>query len=307
MSTELLERVPGGQTSAGQAPSPAPRLRDRLMANKRLTAWLLLVPALALMAAVLGYPILEVILRSFTDPAAGVENYRWFFTTDINVALLQRTFVTAAIVTMTCVLLGVPYVFFMTVASKRTTMIMLLLIMVPFWTSTIVRNFAWVVLLQEQGFLNEVLTAVGLPKMTLIRTTPGVIVAMSQVLIPFMVLPLYGTMSKIDLRLVQAAKSLGARPSKAFWKVYFPLARPGILAGAILVFVLSLGFYITPAMVGSNKNTLISGEIYMQVNEQLAWGRGAAMGVVLLVVTVAVLAAGAFLFKAKTPLQGGTR
>lgn len=307
MSVELLERVPGGQASAGQAPSPAPRLRDRLMANKRLTAWSLLVPALALMAAVLGYPLLEVIVRSFTDPTAGLENYHWFFTTDINMALLQRTFVTAAIVTITCVLLGVPYVFFMTVASRRTTIIMLLLIMVPFWTSTIVRNFAWVVLLQEQGFLNEVLTSVGLPRMTLIRTTPGVIIAMSQVLIPFMVLPLYGTMSKIDLRLVQAAKSLGARPSKAFWKVYFPLARPGILAGAILVFVLSLGFYITPAMVGSNKNTLISGEIYMQINEQLAWGRGAAMGVVLLVVTVAVLAAGALLFKAKTPLQGGTR
>ncbi|MFH7322340.1 ABC transporter permease [Aeromicrobium sp. JJY06] len=307
MSTQLAQRGPGGQTSAGPAPSSWQRLVDGVTSNKRLTAWLLLVPALGLMAAVLGYPLLEVVVRSFTDPTVGLDNYRWFFTTDINIALLVRTFMTAALVTLACVVLGVPYVFFMTVASRRTTVIMLLLIMVPFWTSTIVRNFAWVVLLQEQGFVNEVLTTAGLPKMTLIRTTAGVIVAMSQVLIPFMVLPLFGTMSKIDLRLVQAAKSLGARPVVAFWKVYFPLARPGILAGAILVFVLSLGFYITPAMVGSNKNTLISGEIYLQINEQLAWGHGAAMGVVLLVVTLAILAAGALLFKAKSPLQGGSR
>lgn len=309
VSTHVAQGGPGERVAAGAPPQleqrSSPRSRVRL--TPRVTAWLFMLPALVVLLAIMGYPLLEVIVRSFTDPTTGLDNYEWFFTTDVNTELLVRTFVTAGIVTVACVALGVPYVFFMSLASKRTAAILLILVLVPFWTSTIVRNFAWVVLMQEQGFINSMLQAVGMGKMTLIRTTPGVIVAMAQVLIPFMVLPLYGTMAKIDLRLIQAAKSLGARPVVAFWKVYFPLARPGIIAGAVLVFVLSLGFYITPAMVGSNQNTLISSEIWLQINEQLAWGHGAVMGVVLLVVTLLVLAAGAWVFRSNAPIQGGTK
>lgn len=272
----------------------------------RLAPALLAVPALALLVAIVGYPLYQVFERSFSLPHPGLANYRWFFGTSLNVTLLERTFLTALIVTVACAVLGVPYVFLMTIVSRRARNLMLFLVLVPFWTSTIVRNFAWVLLLQHSGLVHESLGKLGLD-VTLIGTTPGVVIAMSQVLFPFMVLPLYATMSKIDVRLIQAAKSLGARPAVAFSKVYFPLIRPGVLAGAVLVFVLALGFYITPAMVGSSKNTLIASEIWNQINGLLAWGPGCTMAVVLLVLTLALLGIAGLAVRRSNPIQGGSR
>jgi len=272
----------------------------------RFAPVLLTLPALALLVAIVGEPLYEVFQRSFTQPKAGLSNYDWFFSSSLNVALLRRTFVTAFVVTVVCVALAVPYVFLMTIVSKRARNLMLFLILVPFWTSTIVRNFAWVLLLQHSGLLHQFMAKFGFD-VTLIGTTKGVVIAMSQVLFPFMVLPLYATMSKIDVRLIQAAKSLGARPSVAFAKVYLPLIRPGVIAGSVLVFVLALGFYITPAMVGSSKNSLIAGEIWNQINGLLAWGPGSTMAVVLLVLTLVLLAISGLVIRRSSPLQGGSR
>jgi len=298
--------VAGRAEGRAARPDPSNSREERRPLWTRLGPGVLVVPALALLVGIVGYPLYQVFHRSFTQPHSGLANYRWFFGTHLNVTLLERTFGTAFVVMLTCAILGVPYVFLMTIVGRRARNAMMFLVLVPFWTSTVVRNFAWVLLLQHSGLLHEVFAKFGWD-VTLIGTTKGVVIAMSQVLFPFMVLPLYATMSKIDVRLIQAAKSLGARPSVAFFKVYFPLIRPGVLAGAVLVFVLALGFYITPAMVGSSSNTLIASEIWNQINGLLAWGPGCTMAVVLLVLTLALLGVAGLVMRRSNPLQGGSR
>jgi putative spermidine/putrescine transport system permease protein len=163
-------------------------------------------------------------------------------------------------------------------------------VLVPFWTSLMVRNYAWLVLLQDGGVVNDWLEWVGIGRLSLIGNVTGVVIGMSQVLLPFMVLPLYASLSTLDRRLLLAAEGLGAHPALAFARVYLPLSLPGALAGALMVFVLSLGFYITPALLGSPQNSLLSQHIVSQVNSLLAWGRGGAMAIVLLAVTFVLLA-----------------
>lgn len=165
-----------------------------------------------------------------------------------------------------------------------------MLVLVPFWTSLMVRTFSWVILLADNGPVHSVLTAIGLGDVHLIRTNLGVVIGMSQILLPFMVLPLYAVMAGIDRRLVLASSSLGARPIVSFLRVWVPLTLPGVGAGCLMVFISSLGFYVTPALLGSPDNALISQQIYAQVSSLLQWGKGGAMGVVLLVLTFLVLA-----------------
>jgi len=295
-------------------PSPQPRERPGAGASARpllrtsVIPWLLLAPALALLLFTFAVPIVQVLSRSVLDPEPTLEHFVWFLSSPTMMSMMERTFVTAFLVTGTCLLLAIPYAFFMTIVSPRTRALMLTLVLIPFWTSTVVRNFSWVLLFQESGVINGILSALDLPSATLIRTTPGVIIAMSQVLIPFMVLPLYATMSRIDLRLIQAARSLGARPSIAFLRIYAPLARPGVTAGVVLVFVISLGFYITPAMIGSQQNTLISDQIWREINLHLNWGHGAVLAVALLAVTIVLFGLSILLQRRRsTPLQGGTK
>jgi putative spermidine/putrescine transport system permease protein len=162
-------------------------------------------------------------------------------------------------------------------------------VLTPFWTSLLVRNYAWLVLLQDKGVINDMLAAVGIGRISLIGTIWGVLMGMSQILLPFMVLPLYVSISAIDRRLFMAAQGLGAPPALAFARVYIPLSLPGVLAGSLMVFVLSLGFYVTPALLGSPQNSLLSQHMVTQVSALLAWGRAGAMAMVLLVVTAVLL------------------
>jgi putative spermidine/putrescine transport system permease protein len=252
-------------------------------------AWLT-VPALLLLAAVLGYPLLIIVLRSFSEPNWGIQNYGWFFETPVNLIVLQRTFVISAWVTLVCVLCAYPYAYVMTIVGPKLRLALILCVLVPFWVSTTVRTLAWVILLQDSGVINSILRGLGLNSVRLIRTQTGVIIGMVQVLLPFMILPLYSVMRGIDLRLVQAARSLGARPAKAFLQIYLPLSLPGVYAGAIIVFILALGFYITPALLGGPRSTMLSTLVQSQVLSLLNWGRGGAMGVVLLVATFVLLA-----------------
>jgi putative spermidine/putrescine transport system permease protein len=152
-----------------------------------------------------------------------------------------------------------------------------------------VRSFAWVILLQNHGPVPNFLAALGLGDVQLIRSTTGVVIGMSQILLPFMVLPLYAVMSNIDRRLVKASASLGARAGTTFMRIWLPLSMPGIGAGVLMVFISSLGFYVTPALLGSPQNSLISQQIFTQVSTLLQWGRGGAMGAVLLLITLAIL------------------
>ncbi|WP_237684177.1 ABC transporter permease [Pseudaminobacter soli (ex Zhang et al. 2022)] len=264
------------------------------------------MPALVLLVAVLGYPLVSVTMRSFAEPDWGLQNYTWFFGTPVNLIVLQRTFAISAWVTLVCVICAYPYAFVMTAVGPKVRLVLVLCVLVPFWVSGVVRTLSWVILLQDSGVINTMLRGAGLSPVRLIRTQTGVVIGMAQVLLPFMILPLYSVMRGIDLRLVQAARSLGARPSKAFFSVYLPLSLPGVYAGAVIVFILALGFYITPALLGGPRSTMLSTLVQNQVLSLLQWGRGGAMGVVLLVSTFILLALAAPLMRQRYK-QAGSR
>ncbi len=251
---------------------------------------MLALPALVLLLAVIGYPLLTIILRSLSEPEWGLQNYIWFFSMPINLTVLQRTFVISTWVTLVCVVSAYPYAYLMTAVGPRVRLVLMLCVLIPFWVSGVVRTLSWVILLQDSGVINSILRSLGLGGVRLIRTQTGVVIGMAQVLLPFMILPLYSVMKGIDLRLMRAAQSLGARPSRAFFTIYLPLSLPGVYAGAIIVFILALGFYITPALLGGPRSTMLSTLVQTQVLSLLQWGRGGAMGVVLLVTTFVLLA-----------------
>lgn len=272
----------------------ARRLRNAGLALRRRPGWrrvALLAPVSLFLVAFFGYPMAKMLALSFSGDAPGVsfENYIWFFETSVNLTVLLRTFTTALIVTVVCVLLGYPYAYLMTVVGPGWRAALLILVLVPFWTSLMTRNLAWLALLQPSSTIATVVRALGLGELRLLGTVTGVVISMSPILLPFMVLPIYATLRDIDRRLLAAAEGLGARPSVAFARIYLPLSAPGVLAGSLLVFVLSLGFYLTPALIGSPQNSLFSQLIVNQVSRLLDWGRAGAMAMVLLMVTVVLI------------------
>lgn len=252
-------------------------------------AWLLLLPAYALLLGVFAYPLLESMWRSVSEPTLGFDNYVWALTNPNNIGVIARTFGNALLATVICLALSYPYAYLMTIVSARARTALVVIALIPFWTSLMIRTFAWIVLLQDGGVVNTMLSWIGVGPLELLRTNTGVIIGLSHVLMPFMVLPLYAVMSGIDLRLVTAARSLGARPSVAFVKIFVPLSIPGVAAGSLLVFIQALGFYVTPALLGSPSDSMLAQSIYAQVSGLLEWGRGGALGVILLVITVLLL------------------
>ncbi|MFD1880606.1 ABC transporter permease [Paracoccus pacificus] len=268
---------------------------------------LLTLPALAVLLLVMAVPLGVVVLRSFTEPAPGLQNYVWFFGTKVNITVLLRTFSIAFWVTLCCVLTAYPYAFAMTAAGPKVRLFLIMCVLVPFWVSGVVRTLAWVILLQDSGVINKILLSLGFEKLRLIRTQLGVTIGMTQVLLPFMIMPLYAVMRGIDLRLLQAARSLGAHPVKTFFQIYLPLSLPGVFAGATIVFILSLGFYITPLLLGGPSSTMLSTLVQQQVLSLLNWGRGGAMGVVLLVATFGLLAVASPFMKRRYQISGGSR
>jgi len=246
-------------------------------------------PAVVVVLAVFCLPAVLIVARSLTDPVLGFQNYQWLLANDTALAILVRTLVVAVLATGICLLLGYPYAYLMTITGPTGRGLLTLLVLMPFWTSLMVRTFAWVIILQDSGVLNTALSAVGLPQTSLLRTTPGVLIGMCQILLPFMVLPLYAGMRGIDRRLVQAGHSLGAPPWKTFLTVYLPLSTPGVLAGSLMVFILSLGFYVTPAILGSPRQELLPNALASEVSDLLHWGHGGALAAALLVCAVAML------------------
>lgn len=257
-------------------------------------ASLLIVPGLAIILLFFVYPSVEIMARGWTDflppQRRGWDNFSWFFTTEVNITLLVRTFTVTMLVTAITLVLGFPFAYLMTLVPRKWLVIMLTAVMLPFFTSFLVRIFAWVVLLQDNGIVNSALSAFSLGPFRMLGTTFAVTVGMAQTLLPLMILPLYSVLQGIDRNLLRASESLGASPRESFVRIYLPLAMPGMLAGSILVFVFGLGFYLTPAILGSPQNSLLAQQVVSQVQELLAWGRGSVMAIVLLVVTFVLLA-----------------
>ena len=210
----------------------------------------------------------------------------------IYLPLLGRTLAVALAVTALCLALGYPLAYLIANASPARSNLLLMLVLVPFWTSLLVRTTSWIVLLQNQGVVNDLLVAVGLidedGRLAMIHNMTGTLVAMTHVLLPFMILPLYAVMRTISPSHLRAAASLGATARQAFLRVYWPQTLPGAAAGALLVFILAIGYYITPALVGGRTGQLISNMIAYHMQESLNWGLAAALGGILLA-CVAVL------------------
>jgi putative spermidine/putrescine transport system permease protein len=190
-------------------------------------------------------------------------------------------------VTLLCVLLGYPLSYLLATLPQRISNLLIIMVLLPFWTSLLVRTTSWIVVLGQNGVLLEVMAWLGLVGETgrpqLIYNMTGTIVAMTHILLPFMILPIYSVMRGISPSYVRAARSLGATPALAFYKVYMPQTIPGVGAGSILVFILAIGYYITPALVGGQDGTLISNFIAFHMQKSLNWGFAAALGTILLV------------------------
>lgn len=204
--------------------------------------------------------------------------------------LLIRTMRMSLIITFSCILLGYPVAWLLANLPTSKANLLLILVLLPFWTSLLVRTSAWKILLQQQGVINDTLVWIGLVddanRLVLINNELGTIIAMTHILLPFMILPMYSVMQTINPSYLRAAKSLGATNWTAFWRVYFPQTVPGIGAGSILVFILAVGYYITPALVGGTKGTFISNLIAYHISTSGNWGLGAALGAILLAVVL---------------------
>jgi putative spermidine/putrescine transport system permease protein len=208
----------------------------------------------------------------------------------VYVKMLIRTMRMSLIITFSCIMLGYPVAWLMANLPARKANLLMILVLLPFWTSLLVRTSSWKILLQQQGVINDLLVWVGIladdGRLVLINNELGTIIAMTHILLPFMILPMYSVMQTINPSYLRAAKSMGATNWPAFWRVYFPLSVPGIGAGSILVFILAVGYYITPALVGGTKGTFISNLIAYHISTSGNWGLGAALGAILLVVVL---------------------
>lgn len=206
-------------------------------------------------------------------------------------SLIGRTLWIGTVVTCLCLVFGYPVAYLLASIPTKYSNILMLLLLLPFWTSLLVRTTAWLVLLQNEGIVNQIGMWAGLwsEPIQLVRNRIGVYVAMTHILLPFMVLPIYSVMKTIPPTYLRAAYSLGARPVRAFTKVYLPQTMPGVAAGLMLVFIMSLGYYITPALVGGPQDQMLSYFIAFNANTTLNWGMAGALSIVLLACVAALL------------------
>jgi ABC-type spermidine/putrescine transport system permease subunit I len=261
---------------------------DRSRTVRRL---LPLVPALVFLAVFFLHPLVRMMALSFDAPEGPLAYYTSIVTSPVYMTVLALTFKTALGVTLLCALFGVPTAYLLANLEGTWRNVLLMAVALPFLTSILIRTYAWMAILGRNGVVNQLLQAVGLTSapMRLMHNELGVYVGMVHVLLPFMILPAYSVMSGIDRRLLHAAQSLGANPRKALVSVFLPLALPGIASGALLVFLIAIGFYITPALLGGPKQVMISNLIEVQVMELLNWGFGSALAFVLLAATVVLM------------------
>ena len=247
---------------------------------------LALVASLAFFLAVYLYPLTRLLAWSFFSPGFTLEHYAKLFGEPAYMRALRNTAEISIWVTVLSLALGYPLAYLMTVVSGRVRTLLIVLVLVPFWTSVLVRTFAWMVILGKRGIINQLLVGWGVidRPLALIYNMLGVQIGMVHVLLPFMVFPLLSVMARIDVTLVSAARSLGASPRQAFLRIFLPLSLPGVSAGCVLVFLLAVGFYITPALLGGEGQVTFSTLIELVVRDFLDWNFGASLGVFLLTV-----------------------
>ncbi|ESX81708.1 ABC transporter permease [Mesorhizobium sp. LSHC412B00] len=252
---------------------------------------LLTGPALAVLLVVFGIPIILLFLTSINAPAFSATNYYEFFGQPANVRVLFQTIEVSVVATVICLIVGYPTAYLIVTASKSVRMILIVLVIIPYLTSGLARTYAWIVILGDRGVINNLLLHLGVihSPLQLIYNTMAVYIGMVHIMLPVMILPLVSAMMGIDRSLMAAARSMGARPLTAFWRVFFPLSLPGVRGGSLLVFVFCLGFYVTPAALGGLRDAMLSNFIAGQVASSFNISRIATSAFILLAIAVAVL------------------
>ena len=265
--------------------------RDEL--SERWTLFGLASPAILLVLVIMVIPVGWLFYLSFigTEGTFSLENYARMIEQKSYGRIFRQTFQVSVLTTGLCVLIGYPLAYFMAGLPTRMANICLVTVLLPFWTSLLVRTYAWLVLLQKRGLVNDWAIQLGLwdEPIKMVHNFTGTLIGMVHIMLPFLVLPAYGAMRAIDRDYMKAAANLGAAPARAFWTVYFPLSTPGLFAGALMVFVLCLGFFVTPAVLGGGRVILVSMKIVSNIELFVNWGAASALGVVLLVLTIAIL------------------
>lgn len=270
--------------SVAGVPNADALARDAAGERRRLLG--LSIPAVVLVALLLVLPVGWLFYLSVVEKERySLVHYERLVQEPAYVTILWNTVEVSVLVTLVCVLLGYPLAYLLAQLPPRAANLGLIVVILPFWTALLVRTYAWLVLLQRRGLANTLLVNLGLitEPIPLVHNMTGTVIGMTHILLPFLILPLYASMRAIDPDYVRAAASLGASPVRAFWQIFLPLSLPGLVAGLLLVFVLCLGFYVTPALLGGGKTYLVAMKIEQNVNTYFAWGASSSLAVVLLV------------------------
>ena len=261
------------------------------MPSRNRAYWLIVLPAVLMLVALYLVPLGDVLLTSITDPKPGLANYGLLFTSPAVQNTLVTTLRIAAITTLFALLLGYVVAYAMRAASSYRQRLMLFCVLLPFWISVLVRSFAWLTILGPQGPINAALQALGLTDepVALVRNETGVLISMVHVMLPYAILTLYANMRGINAGLVSAARSLGASRLQAFRMVFLPLTRPGLIGAGTLVFILSLGFFVTPAILGGGRVLMVAQYTALQINETMRWGLGTMLAGTLMIAVLGTL------------------
>jgi putative spermidine/putrescine transport system permease protein len=260
--------------------------------NRQANAyWLLVAPLLVLVVAFYAWPVLGILWLSVTDPEPGLGNYAQLFDGGSLRRILWKTFRICLVTTVISVAIGYLIAYAMTHLERRERSLMLALVLVSFWVSVLVRAFAWLTLLSRNGLVNGALMGAGLADgpLELVRNELGVLIGMIHYMIPYAVLPILANMQGIDQRVVSASRGLGAGAFYTFLRIYLPLSLPGIFAGALLVFIISLGFYVTPALLGGGRVLMVAEYVSVQVLVTVQWGTASMLATMLLIGVFALM------------------
>ena len=264
---------------------------NRIMSTQKSKwPWFAVTPMIFVSLLVFVIPVFSFLFISFGDSfdTLSFVNYKKIIETPIYKQIIFNTFNIAFLVTVTSIIFSYPIVYLLVNASERLRKFILILVLLPFWTSALVRTTAWIVILQRNGILNEILLFSGLinEPISFIYNFSGVLIGMTHVLMPFVIFPLYASYKNIDASLIEAAESLGSRSLQTIKYLILPLTMPGVIAGAIIVFMSAIGYYITPALMGGPKQTMIAMLIENNINRTLNWELAAALSAVLLIFTL---------------------
>ncbi len=287
MSNAYLAKSLPDSSDRDQPPMANEQALAREERKEHTSMLLLLAPALVMVVILLIMPLCWLAFQSVqTEDGFSLANYLRIFQESIYWDTFALTFKISFLVTILSIVMGFPIAYAASRLHGFWANLVLICVILPFWTSVLVRAYAWLVLLQRRGLVNQTLMDLGIidQPLNLMHNTTGTVIGTLHVMLPFMVLPLYSVMKKIPQDLMQASESLGAKPFYTFRRVFLPMAAPGIMAGSILVFVICLGFFITPELLGGGRTILVSMLVQRNVELYHAWGAASAVGLVLLFV-----------------------